>query len=113
MCNFLGGFLKGKFHHGGREKMLIGTCQIRIVMYEVGSLKEKRQILKSVIERIKARYNVSIAEIGDQDKWQVSEIGFCCISNSSKHAQEMIDKIIYFIEQDGRFDITECQVDIL
>lgn len=82
-------------------------------MYGVNSLKGKRQILKSLIERIKARFNVSIAETGDQDKWQVAEIGFCCVSNSSKHADEMVNQVIRFIEMDGRLDITECHTEIL
>ncbi|MCC5910244.1 MAG: DUF503 domain-containing protein [Clostridiaceae bacterium] len=93
--------------------MLVGVCSIKIVMYEVNSLKGKRQILKSMIERIKARFNVSIAEVGDQDKWQIAEIGFCCVTNSRRHADEMINTVIGFIEKDGRLDITECEVEIL
>ncbi|SNS76413.1 hypothetical protein SAMN05446037_102022 [Anaerovirgula multivorans] len=93
--------------------MLIGTCSMKVIMYEVSSLKGKRQILKSLIERIKSRFNVSIAEVGEQDKWKIAEIGFCCVSNSSKHVDEMINNVIHFIEMDGRVDITECQVEIL
>mgnify|MGYP003773226489 FL=1 len=65
------------------------------------------------MDRIKHRFNVSIAEIGQQDKWQVAEIGFCCVSNSRQHVDEMLNKVIYFIEQDGRLDIAECQIEIL
>lgn len=86
---------------------------MKVIMYEVSSLKGKRQIIKSLIERIKSRFNVSIAEIGEQDKWKIAEIGFCCVSNSHKHADEMINNVIHFIEKDGRVDITECQVEIL
>ncbi|SET32817.1 hypothetical protein SAMN05660297_02034 [Natronincola peptidivorans] len=93
--------------------MLVGVCSVKVIMYEVSSLKGKRQILKSVIERIKARFNVSIAEVGNQDKWQIAEIGFCCVSNSKKHADEMINNVIHFIEKDGRLDITEWHIEIL
>ncbi|AOY76336.1 DUF503 domain-containing protein [Clostridium formicaceticum] len=93
--------------------MLVGVCSIKVFMYGVSSLKGKRQIIKSIIERVKGKFNVSIAEVGDQDKWQIAEIGFCCITNSRKHADAMLNNVIHFIEMDGRLDITECQVEIL
>ncbi|TCQ02168.1 DUF503 domain-containing protein [Serpentinicella alkaliphila] len=96
----------------GKCKMLVGVCSMKLVMYDTDSLKAKRHIIKSVIERIKSRFNVSIAEIGELDKWQLSEIGFCCISNSRRHADEVIQSVINFIERDGRFDITSCEIDI-
>jgi len=92
--------------------MVVGVCTIKLVMYETDSLKSKRHIIKSVIERIKARFNVSIAEIGELDKWQVSEIGFCCVSNSRRHTDEVIQSVINFIERDGRYEITSCETDI-
>lgn len=97
---------------GGREKMMVGICSIKVIMYEVNSLKGKRQIIKSIIERVKGRFNVSIAEVGSQDKWQVAEIGFCCVSNSRKHTDSIINNVLHFIENDGRVDITECNVEI-
>ncbi|KAB3534834.1 DUF503 domain-containing protein [Alkaliphilus pronyensis] len=93
--------------------MLVGICSLRLMLFEVNSLKEKRHIIKSVIERVKGRFNVSIAEVGELDKWQVSEIGFSCVSNSRKHADEIINSVIKFIERDGRFDITDYDVEVL
>ncbi|WP_026477734.1 DUF503 domain-containing protein [Alkaliphilus transvaalensis] len=93
--------------------MLVGTCTINIFLYDVHSLKEKRHIVKSVIERIKSRFNASVAEVGQMDKWQVAEIGFACVSNSKKHVEEMINNIIQFIERDGRFEVSNYDVEIL
>lgn len=84
-----------------------------LLLHEVNSLKEKRHILKSVIERVKSRFNVSIAEVGEMDKWQVAEIGFSCVSNSSRHADAILNNVIAFIERDGRFDISGCDTEIL
>lgn len=92
--------------------MLVGVCSLTVVMYETDSLKAKRHIIKSIIERIKSRFNVSIAEIGELDKWQLSEIGFSCVSNSRKHTDQVIQSVINFIENDGRVDITNCHIDI-
>lgn len=93
--------------------MLVGICSIQIFIHETNSLKEKRQIIKSVIQRVKSRFNVSIAEVGEQDKWQAAEIGFCCVSNTRRHADEMLNSVIQFIERDGRFDVTKCEVEIV
>lgn len=93
--------------------MLVGICTMRIYLYEVGSLKEKRHIVKSVLERVKTRFNVSIAEVGEMDKWQIAEIGFSCVSNSKRHTDEVLNNVIKFIERDGRFEVSACDVEIL
>lgn len=93
--------------------MLVGICTIRILLFESNSLKEKRHIVKSVIERVKSRFNVSIAEVGELDKWQVAEIGFSCVTNSRRHADEIINNVLKFIEADGRFDVTAFEMEIL
>ena len=93
--------------------MQVGICTIKIHLFEVGSLKEKRHIVKSVIERVKARFNVSIAEVGEMDKWQLSEIGFSCVSNSRTHAEDILNKVIHFIEGDGRFEISDWSLEVI
>lgn len=93
--------------------MLVGICTIKILLFEANSLKEKRHIVKSVIERVKSRFNVSIAEVGELDKWQVAEIGFSCVTNSRRHADEIINNVLKFIEGDGRFDVTAFEMEIL
>ena len=54
--------------------------------------------MKSIIARVKNDYNVAIAETGSQDLWQVAEIGVACVSNETRHATEMLSKVVYFIE---------------
>ncbi|MBM7614423.1 DUF503 domain-containing protein [Alkaliphilus hydrothermalis] len=93
--------------------MMVGICTMRLFIYEVQSLKEKRHVVKSVIERVKSRFNASIAEVGDMDKWQSSEIGFSCVSNSRRHLDEMLNNIIHFIERDGRFEVSHIEMEIL
>ncbi len=85
--------------------MVVGICSIELVMFENHSLKEKRHLIKSIIDKIKHRYNVSIAEVGEQDKWQKAEIGIACVSNDRKHVDGVLQKIINYIDQDGRFDL--------
>ena len=84
--------------------MIIGVLTMRIHMNGIASLKEKRSIVKSLIERLKSRFNVSVAEVDDQNLWQLATIGVCCVSNSSRHTNEVLSKVVDSIVN-GRFDV--------
>jgi uncharacterized protein YlxP (DUF503 family) len=86
---------------------------MELLIYEVNSLKEKRQILKSIIGRIKSRFNVSIGEVGLNDLWRRAEVGVVCVSTNTRHALQMIDKVVEFIENDGRVEIISCNRETL
>ena len=81
--------------------MHVGTCIVKLRLPENGSLKGKRQVSRSVIERVKNRFNVSIAEVEDQDLWQSLTLGISCVSNSAPHANEILSKVVNFIENNG------------
>ena len=83
--------------------MSIGVAKVRLRLPENGSLKGKRQVLKSIISRVQARFAVSIAEVENNDRWQVATLGLACVSNDARHANEVISKAVAFIEQ-ARFD---------
>lgn len=93
--------------------MVIGACTLELMIYEANSLKEKRQVIKSIVERIKSRYNVSIAEVGMNDIWRTGAIGIACVSNDTVHAKKMIHNVMKFIERDGRVEITRHNIEIL
>lgn len=82
--------------------MVIGVCKIVLSIDEAFSLKDKRQIVRSIIERLKARFNASVAEVDMNDKWQLAVIGVSCVSNEAAHADSMLSNIVNFIENDGR-----------
>lgn len=83
------------------------------MIFESHSLKEKRQVVKSIIGRLKSRYNISIAEVDLHDSWQTTIIGFACVSNDTGHANEIISKVIKFIDQDTRVEILDYYIEIL
>ncbi len=93
--------------------MTIGVCTLELMIYEANSLKEKRMVLKSILERIKSRYNVSIAEVDLNDVWRRAVIGISCVSNDTVHANQMISNVTKFIERDGRVEIIHYDVEIL
>jgi hypothetical protein len=84
--------------------MVLGVCQIKLLLPENHSLKGKRQVVKSIITRVKNKYNVSIAEVDDQDFWQLATLGIACVSNSSPRANQVLSKVVDFINQ-NRLDL--------
>ena len=84
--------------------MHVGVCQIKLRLPENSSLKGKRQILKSIISRVKNKFNVAVAEVDDNEAWQLATIGVCCISNDGRHANQMLSKVVDFVVN-GHFDV--------
>ena len=78
--------------------MTIGACRVRLRLPENQSLKGKRQVLKSIIARVQAKFNVSIAEVDDNDLWQVATLGITCVSNDTRHANQVLSNVVSFIE---------------
>jgi len=77
--------------------MMVGVCRVTLRLPENASLKGKRQVVKSLTARIRNRFNVSIAEIDNQDSWQIASLGISCVSNSNGHASQVLAKVVGFI----------------
>ncbi|WDV47031.1 DUF503 domain-containing protein [Clostridiaceae bacterium M8S5] len=93
--------------------VIIGSCSVELMVFESNSLKEKRHVIKSILGRIQSKFNVSIAEVGFNDLWNKSEIGFACVTNDSTHANSMISKILNYIERDNRVEVLNVCIEIL
>lgn len=78
--------------------MVVGTVKLRLYAPWVHSLKEKRMVVKSLCARVRNKFNVSIAEIEDQDIHQSIVLGFACVSSDNAHADRILDSIISYIE---------------
>lgn len=93
--------------------MIIGACSIKLMIFESNSLKDKRHIIKSIIGKIQSRFNVSIAEIDLNDSWKTSIIGFVCVTNDTNHANQIISKVLKFIDGDSRVEIIDHNIEIM
>ena len=89
--------------------MIVGTLLVEIHLGPVFSLKEKRQLVRSVIDRIKQRFNVSVAEIGQQEEHRWAIIGIACVANATNHVDRQLDHILDFLDQDGRFSLVQIE----
>ena len=78
--------------------MLIGLCRISLRLPENRSLKGKRQVVQSLIARVRNRFNVSIAEVENNDHWQLLTLGISCVSNDGSHATSVLSSVVHFIE---------------
>ena len=87
--------------------MHVAICQIHLGMYDCQSLKDKRSIIKSLKDRIRQRYNVSIAEVDDVDKIKSSLLGVAIVGNERRLLEQIFGKIINFIENDGKAEIID------
>lgn len=79
--------------------MILGVSQITLHLPDSHSLKDKRQIIKSIMARVRNQFAVAIAEVEEQDIWQVAVLGICCVSNSSQHADEILGHVQRYIEE--------------
>ena len=84
--------------------MNVGVCKITLRIPENMSLKGKRQVLKSVISRVRNKFNVAVAEVDDNDAWQMATVGIRYISNNKRHSNQVLSRVVNFIE-DSRFEI--------
>jgi len=91
------------------------TCVSRLTLAipESGSLKAKRQILRRITDRLKARFNVAVAEVEDNDLWQKATIGLAVVGNERRHVNEQMDKIIHSVEEMYVAPLISREIEIL
>jgi uncharacterized protein YlxP (DUF503 family) len=94
--------------------MKVGVSQITLHLPGCHSLKDKRQVIKSVMARIRQQFEVAIAEVDEQDRWQIAKLGVSYVSNSSQHIDEILGRVERFIEE-TRPDVivTNTEVEII
>jgi uncharacterized protein YlxP (DUF503 family) len=72
--------------------MVVGVLRLTLYIHGAASLKDKRQVLRKVLDRLRSRFNVSVAEVGDNDVWQRAVVGICAVANEHSFVNEVLDK---------------------
>lgn len=85
--------------------MVIGFCEITLRLPGVLSLKAKRALLKSLLARLRQRFNISVAEVDEHDKWQLSVIAIACVSTDSAQAHRLLEQALDFTEREGQVQV--------
>ncbi len=91
--------------------MNVGVCRIELRLPENLSLKGKRRVLKSMTTRIRNKFNISVAEVDNQNLWQLATLGICCVSNNSRYNNEVLSKVVDFIV-DSHFEVEMLNYEI-
>ncbi len=92
--------------------MLVGLYQIELFIPDSGSLKSKRFVLKSLKDKIRAKFNVSVAEVEDNELWQRAVLGVAMVSNERKFIDQVMTQIFNLVEQDDSVEITNQQLEV-
>jgi uncharacterized protein YlxP (DUF503 family) len=95
--------------------MFVGVLRLTLHLPEPGSLKSKRHLLRSAIDRVKARFNVSIAEVAENDLWQKSVVGVAAVGNDHAFVNETLDKVADFVASmhGGQIVLTGRDIEIV
>lgn len=94
--------------------MFVGACRLTLHVPESASLKDKRQVVRSVLQRLRNGYEVAAAEVDGLDTWQIATLGISCVSNDARHAQTILEKAVRYVEE-SRPDlaVTDVEIDVL
>ena len=92
--------------------MRVAICIIELHIPTTNSLKAKRQVIKSLVQRLRTRFNVSVSEVGGcQDLWQRAELGMAVICHNGAGADSIMEKIFAFVEEESSVDIISSRIE--
>jgi uncharacterized protein len=92
--------------------MVVGVGLLDFRIFGCGSLKEKRSVLSRVIKRTQNEFNISIAEVGDNDQWQKAKVGFCMVGNDKPYINAKMDHVLHFVDQFGAVEVVRSRIEI-
>ena len=93
--------------------MVIGVLTAEIGIEEADSLKDKRQVLKSLLAHLRNAFNVSAAEVADHDVWRRATVGIAVVATDASFASQVLDKVVDHIERDPRADLGHYEIEML
>ena len=92
--------------------MVVGTLKIILHLHDNRSLKGKRKIVRSMVEKVKHKFKVSIAEVGSNDKWQKIELGVSTVGNDRRHIDASLNNILAFLDSLYLAEIVDSSIEI-
>ena len=87
----------------------VGLLTVDLRIPEARTLKDKRQVLQSLLDRAGARFNVSAAEVAYNDEHTRSQVAIACVGNSAAHCNEVLDNVLGLIDAEGRAEVTRVE----
>ena len=79
--------------------MYVAACRVTLRLAASRSLKDKRQVVRSLSERLRRQFNLAVAEVDEQDVWQTAVLGLAAVSNTPAHAETQLERAVEEIER--------------
>jgi uncharacterized protein YlxP (DUF503 family) len=93
--------------------MIVGAAAVEIHVHGSQSLKAKRGVVRSIAQRVRNRFNLSVAEVGGQDTWQIAVLGFGTVGNDRKKVREILERAVAFVEELHLAEVMNSDVELI
>lgn len=95
------------------DEMVVGVCKLKLSASWVHSLKEKRMVVRSILGKVRSKFQISIAEVDALDIHQTIILGLSVISNDGKIVDAMLEQIIHYIEENTEAELLDVEIEII
>ena len=93
--------------------IVVGLCTIELFIADSHSLKDKRQVLLSLKDRLRQKFNLSVAEVDAQDLWQKAVLALACVANDGRHVNQVLDQALNLIKGQPVVEIVLSRIELL
>lgn len=93
--------------------VILGLCTIELFIADSQSLKDKRKVLLSLKAKLQQKFNLSVAEVDEQDMWQKAVLALACVANDSRHVNQVLDQALNLIRSNPAVAVVQSRVELL
>lgn len=93
--------------------MVVGVCTVELWIPESQSLKDKRQVLHSLKDRLRGKFNLSVAEVDGQDLWQKAVLGMACVANDGSHVEQVLEQALNVMKSMPTVEVVRVHRELL
>lgn len=98
---------------GEGAAVFIAAIRLELSIPHANSLKAKRMVLNSLLDRVRHRFGAAVAEVDEQDLWQRAVVGIALVSGETTHVREMADRVVSFVESHWEGEVCRIEIEIL
>ena len=92
--------------------VVVGVCLADLFITDSSSLKDRRRVVRSIVEHLRRSYNVSVTELGDERLWQRTTLAVACVSNDTKSADQLLNRVIHYLDNHPQASLLDCQTEV-
>ena len=93
--------------------MVVGICRIELMVPGCNSLKDRRQVVKSLVGHLQSKFHVSVAEVDDPQVWRRANVGIAVVGSENAFVNRVLDKMVDAVRGDPRVEIVDYEIEML